>query len=108
MRVITYNKAVRDLIPDIIRGQGKECAVEQIPPQEFLQLLKSKLAEEVAEYQANPTLEELADIQEVVIAILDLTGHTLAELEAVRVEKARKRGGFQKRLYLKTVTEGDE
>lgn len=108
MKVITYNKAVRDLIPDIIRAQGKECTVEQIPPQDFLQLLKSKLTEEAAEYQANPSLEELADIQEVIIAILDLTGHSLDELEAVRADKARIRGGFQKRLYLKTVIEGDD
>lgn len=108
MKVHTYNKAVRDLIPDIIRAQSKECMVEEVPPQDFLQLLKSKLAEEVAEYQANPSLEELADIQEVIRAILQLTGHSWTELEAIREEKALSRGGFQKRLFLKTVLQEGE
>jgi len=103
MPTITYNKAVRDQVPSIIRASGKECVVEQVPAYEFLALLKEKLSEEVAEYQAKPSLEELADIVEVVRAILTLSGSTWEQLEEERVRKVTERGGFLERLVLRTV-----
>jgi len=102
---VTYNKAVRDLIPDIIRAAGKDCSVEQVSQEQFLDLLGEKLAEEVAEYQEAPSLEELADILEVLMAIVCLSGHTMDELEEVRRKKAAERGRFAERLLLKHVTE---
>jgi predicted house-cleaning noncanonical NTP pyrophosphatase (MazG superfamily) len=103
MTVITYNKAVRDRIPEIIRASGKECTVEQVPPERWLELLNQKLAEEVAEYQANPSLEELADILEIMQTIVALRGETWEELERVRVAKAEERGGFRDRILLQAV-----
>ena len=105
MTTITCNKAVRDLIPDIIRSSGKECTVEQVSPEKWLELLSQKLGEEVAEYQAEPSLEELADILEVIKAIISLRGETWGELERTRVDKAEKRGGFGERLVLGEVRE---
>lgn len=105
LRKVTYDKAVRDRIPDIIRGLGKECSVQQVPEAQFLELLQKKLAEEVAEYQAQPSLEELADIMEVIMAIVRLSGNTMEELEAIRIKKAMDRGGFNDRLVLKHVLE---
>lgn len=101
--IITYNKAVRDRIPEIIRASGKECTVEQVTPEKWLELLNQKLGEEVAEYQEKPSLEELADILEVMRAIVDLRGETWEELERVRVHKAEKLGGFVERTQLRTV-----
>jgi len=100
-----YNKAVRDLIPSIIRSTGKECLVEQVSDGTFLAYLSEKLAEEVAEYREKPSLEELADIMEVVQAIVRLSGHTWEELEHERAEKARKRGHFKENLILLEVKE---
>lgn len=105
MRKVTYDKAVRDRIPDIIRGLGKECSVQQVPEAQFLELLQKKLAEEVAEYLAQPSLEELADIMEVIMAIVRLSGNSMEELEAIRRKKAMDRGGFNDRLVLKHVLE---
>jgi predicted house-cleaning noncanonical NTP pyrophosphatase (MazG superfamily) len=103
MSTVIYNKAVRDLIPDIIRATGKECVVEQVAPEEFLALLREKLAEEVAEYQAAPSVEELADIVEVIRSILYLEGASWEQLEELRVRKAVSRGAFAKRLVLKSA-----
>jgi len=105
MRKITYNKAVRDLIPDIIRAAGKDCIFEMVPQAQFLELLNEKLAEEVAEYQAEPSIEELADILEVLMAVVRSSGYTMEELEAERRKKAESRGAFEKRLLLKYVLE---
>ena len=63
--------------------------------------------EELAEYQADKSLEELADLLEVVYAIVVARGYSVEELESVRKEKAEKRGGFEKRLRLKGVIESD-
>ncbi|MBT9133708.1 MAG: hypothetical protein DDT39_01077 [Firmicutes bacterium] len=103
MLTINYNKAVRDRIPAIIRASGKECVVQQVSHAEFLTLLEAKLAEEVAEYQASPSIEELADIVEVIRAILALQGSTWEQLEGIREQKAAKRGAFVERLVLKSA-----
>ena len=103
MTTITYNKAVRDRIPEIIRASGKQCTVEQVSPEQWLELLNQKLGEEVEEYQAEPSLEELADIIEVIRAIVNLRGEAWEQLERVRVGKAEKRGAFEKRLVSKAV-----
>ncbi|KAF0197166.1 MAG: hypothetical protein FD169_525 [Bacillota bacterium] len=94
MTTITYNKAVRDRIPEIIRASGKECTVEQVSPEKWLELLNQKLGEEVAEYQAEPSLEELADILEVMRSIVSLLGFEWEQLEAMREKKVRERGAF--------------
>ena len=62
-----------------------------------------KLNEELAEYQESKSLEELADLLEVMQAVVKARGWTLEELEQVRVEKAAKRGGFEKKILLKEV-----
>lgn len=50
-------------------------------------------------------LEELADLLEVIRAAAAARGYTAEELEQVRAEKAARRGGFEKKLYLREVFE---
>lgn len=103
MATVVYNKAVRDLIPTIIRRAGKECSVEKVDDATFLSLLNDKLLEEVSEYQAKPSLTELADVLETLMAILRLSGHTWEELEQERQQKAQQRGAFVENLVLREV-----
>ena len=42
---------------------------------------------------------------EVIYACAKARGYTVAELESVRAEKAAKRGGVDRKILLKTVTE---
>ena len=62
-------KLVRDNIPDIIRADGKTPVTRILNQEEYLNELDRKLQEEVAEYQADKSMEELADILEVLSAI---------------------------------------
>ena len=105
MTTKTYNKLVRDGIPAIIEATGASCETEILSDTDYLRLLDAKLDEELAEYHQDQNIEELADLMEVVYACAKARGYTLAELEDVRVQKAAKRGGFEKRILLKTVTE---
>lgn len=105
MPVKQYHKLVRDNIPAIIAATGASCETEILSDAEYLRLLDSKLDEELAEYRQDRNIEELADLMEVIYACAKARGYTVAELEAVRAEKAAKRGGFDQKILLKTVTE---
>lgn len=105
MSTITHGKLVRDRIPEIIEKSGKTCAIRTLPETEYLAALDAKLQEELNEYQADKSMEELADLLEVMMAAAEARGHTFAEVEAIRREKAEKRGGFQERIWLESVTE---
>jgi len=100
-----YNKLVRDHIPEIIEADGKICVTETLSDAKYLELLDAKLAEELSEYQESKSLEELADLLEVMRAVVRARGWTWEQLEQVRREKAARRGGFEKKLLLKEVTE---
>lgn len=103
--VKTYNKLVRDNIPAIIQATGAACETEILSDTDYLRLLDAKLDEELAEYHQDQSIEELADLMEVIHACAKARGYTVAELESVRAEKAAKRGGFDQKILLKTVTE---
>ncbi len=102
-----YRKLVRDRIPEIIGASGGTCKTQILSDEEYLRALDEKLGEELSEYLHDGSLEELADLAEVIRAVTVARGYTLEELEAVRAEKARTRGAFEKRLLLVEV-ERDE
>ena len=108
MATKTYNKLVRDLIPDIIEESGNECRTRTLSDEEYLKMIDAKLDEELAEYHEDQNIEELADLLELIQAATIARGYTLDELESVRAEKAQKRGGFEKKIFLIDVTEGPE
>ncbi|GBG07047.1 hypothetical protein PAT3040_01595 [Paenibacillus agaridevorans] len=100
----TYNKLVRDRIPQIIEETGKTCRTRVLNDEEYLQELNTKLMEEVNEYlgakNSNEALEELADVLEVIRALTSAHGYSVEEGEELRRQKAEKRGGFRERVYL--------
>ena len=100
-----YNKLVRDRIPEIIEVSGKICATEILSDEAYLCMVDAKLDEELAEYHSDQTIEELADLLEVIYAAAMARGYTLEQLEVVRAEKAAKRGAFAKKILLKEVIE---
>lgn len=104
-RIITYNKLVRDKIPEIIEASGKKCDTAVLTDKDFLYTLDKKLGEEVKEYQESHEVEELADILEVIYAIAETKGVSKKQLEDIRAAKAEKRGAFEKKILLKSVTE---
>lgn len=99
----TYYKLIRDKIPEIIQADGKTCITRILSDEEYVDALEKKLNEEVAEYQTDKNLEELADILEVLQAICIARGYTLEELETVRAKKSKERGGFEKKIFLERV-----
>lgn len=103
MKKIEYNKLVRDLIPDIIIASGKTCSTSILSDSDYILMLDAKLNEELAEYQESKSMEELADLLEVIRAVAAARGSSIEEVEKIRHEKAAKRGGFEKKLLLTEV-----
>lgn len=92
-------KLVRDKIPQIIIEDGRTPIVRTLSDEEYLSELDRKLNEEVAEYQADKSLEEMADVLEVLFAICEARGHSVDELMEVSDKKREKRGGFRDKVY---------
>ncbi|MBR6669961.1 MAG: nucleoside triphosphate pyrophosphohydrolase [Ruminococcus sp.] len=101
--MIIHNKLVRDRIPEIIEKSGKTAYYRILNNEEYIEELDRKLNEECAEYKEDKSIEELADMLEVIYAIAQARGYSIEELEQVRAEKAEKRGGFTDRIYLEKV-----
>ena len=95
-----HNKLVRDRIPEIIEASGKGCVCKTLNEQEYLAALDAKLNEELAEYQQDKSMEELADLLEVIRAVINARGGSYEAVEDIRRAKAEKRGGFEKRIWL--------
>jgi len=103
MATIQYHKLVRDRIPEIIAASGKACSTAVLDEKDYIRLLDEKLNEELAEYQESKSMEELADLLEVIRAVAKARGSSMEEVERIRREKAEKRGGFEKRILLTEV-----
>lgn len=100
-----YHKLVRDRIPEIIEKDGKTCVCETLSQEQYIAMLDAKLNEELAEYQESKSLEELADLLEVMGAVVKARGYTWEQLTDIRKKKKEERGGFEKRILLKEVYE---
>lgn len=102
---IIHNKLVRDRIPEIIAFNGQKCVCRTLSQQEYLSALDVKLNEELNEYQQDKSMEELADLLEVIHAVIAARGSTYEQVDTIRLAKKEKRGGFEKRIWLESVEE---
>lgn len=98
-----YNKLVRDRIPEIIKRGSGNPITHIAQPDELKARLVDKLYEEFNEFLKGWTLEELADINEVLRALSKVIGSNPEQLERVRQEKFKERGGFSGGIVLEKV-----
>ena len=101
----TYNKLVRDRIPEIIESSGKTCLTATLSDEAYIHMLDLKLNEELAEYQESKSMEELADLLEVIAAVAKAQGCSWEELLQIGNQKRDKRGGFEKKILLMEVSD---
>lgn len=102
--MITYNKLVRDRIPEIIKKSGSKCRYHIITDDnEYLEKLHEKLQEEIGEFKTKPSSEEFVDVLEVLEAISKFYGYHIDGIKDLKKDKKLKRGGFDKRIVLETT-----
>lgn len=104
-KITKYDKLVRDRILEIIRADGKEPVSHIADGKEYWEKLKQKLAEEVTEFFEAENELEMADVLEVIKAIMKFKGFDEKEVEKIRLERREKRGGFEEKIILEEVRE---
>lgn len=100
-----FNKLVRDKIPDVIIKNGEKPVTRLLSDEEYLDELNKKIKEEVFEYIESGSVDELADIEEVLRAILDAKSVSISDFENIRMVKAQKRGAFKNKIFLEYTEE---
>ena len=103
-----YNKLVRDKIPEIILNSRRKPITSILDNDNYKKELDKKLQEELQEYLKDDNVEELADLVEVIYAILDYKNVTIAEFEKIRNEKVSQRGAFKNKIFLERVEDDGE
>ena len=101
-----YNKLVRDNIPEIIKNNGENPVISILENNRYKEELEKKLYEEyleVIEAYGKQRIEELADMLEVIKALAKLENKTLDDVIEVSEEKVKKRGAFDKKIFLEKV-----
>ncbi|WP_242141945.1 MULTISPECIES: nucleoside triphosphate pyrophosphohydrolase [unclassified Bacillus cereus group] len=105
----TYNKLVRDRVPERILMSGKTYTAQTLTGQAYIQALAKIGTEELREFasmkEREHALDSLADALEVIIALASAEGATFQDIERIRKQKETERGGFEKGIYLLDVSE---
>lgn len=97
------SKLVRDNIPAIISARGQTPIIHTASDEEYMLSLNQKLQEEVKEFIESQNTEELADIIEVINAIVDCKKITQQQIEEIREKKAKTNGRFEKKIILDKI-----
>jgi len=107
MKIIKYNKLIRDKIPAIIKRDRGIPKISRLNNKRFIKELKKKLIEEAIELQKvkgnKDILNELADALEILQSIARVEKIKWPEVENKRAMKNKERGGFKKKIFLKEV-----
>lgn len=98
---MSVSKLVRDRIPEILLADDAKFTMCVLSRDEYKDHLDAKLSEEVSEFKQDHSLEELADVLEVVYAIAKAHGYTLDDLEQVRADKEQLKGSFSKQYFVR-------
>ena len=100
---IEYDKLIRDKIPEIIEEAGKNYGIEVMGEDDYRRALLEKLGEEADEAlhcDVQDLETEMADLLEVLDAIVEEFNLSYEEIVKIKDKRRNKRGGFRKRLKL--------
>ena len=104
IKILKYNKLIRDRIPQIIKQAGWQPTIRTLKKDEFLQALKKKVLEEAKELigasNKKQMTDEIIDIQELLDVLASQLKLSKLEIKKNQNIKRKKRGGFKKRLFL--------
>ena len=103
---MSYQKLVRDNIPNIIKSKGESPITRILSDKEYKVELEKKLLEECNEVinsSGSDRLEELADLLEVMMALGKIQENTLDDIINASNQKREKRGAFDKKIFLEGI-----
>ncbi len=94
---------IRGKLPQIMRASGIHVCERVMEKDEYLKRLKDKLLEEAKEVIASGSekemREELADLLEVMLALLKVYEMEFKDIQQAAEQKRAEKGGFDDRIY---------
>ncbi len=107
MKRYQFNKLIRNKLPARMETEGIIVNSKILSNKEYVNELKHKLLEEAEEVANTATdnafTEELADVLEVIDAIIAVSKITKEDIERVRLEKRNVNGGFSQEHYINYI-----
>jgi predicted house-cleaning noncanonical NTP pyrophosphatase (MazG superfamily) len=111
MSVVEHRKLVRDRVPQLIRSRGSEPVTRSLSPEEYRAALFAKLveeAQELREAEDSELLPELADVWEVLTALVAELDFSFDDITLAAQFKRTVRGGFDDRTWLETTSDDED
>ena len=101
---VSFNKLVRDSVPDLIAARGEQVSAYRADGEELSQLLRRKAIEEALEVAAaastDELIEEVGDLLDVLEALATVAGTDLEVIRSWAGMKRIERGGFERGVVL--------
>ncbi|MBU4347915.1 nucleoside triphosphate pyrophosphohydrolase [Patescibacteria group bacterium] len=103
-----YNKLIRDKISEIIRENGSNPKTRILDDEEYKIELLKKIVEEAQEAletkgDKKKLTKEIGDVLEVINYLIDVFELDRQEIEKIRKERKKYRGGFDKKIFLEST-----
>ncbi|MBU1036881.1 nucleoside triphosphate pyrophosphohydrolase [Patescibacteria group bacterium] len=100
-----YNKLIRDKIPEIIEKNGLKSKVKILNNEKYKKELLKKIVEEAKEVLATKgdkkgLTKEIGDVLEIINYLIKVFTLDKKEIERIRQQRKKSRGGFDKKLFL--------
>ena len=93
-------KLIRDKVPLIMQQANVKYEAKIADNDEYKTFLKAKIIEETDEFLEEPSLEEAADIYEVLTALAKNWGFDMRDVVKAAQKKKETHGGFEERVIL--------
>ncbi len=103
-----HNKLIRDKIPEIIKKDGRKYKIRTLNDEEYKKELLRKIVEESQEVlktngDKEELIKEIGDVLEVIDYLINIFKINRKEIEEIRLERKKSRGGFDKKIFLEYV-----
>lgn len=108
MRVVEYNKLVRDNFPDMIRALGVSSDIELVRGDNFLKNIYETMDITLADYHKKLSINELVDLIELVYTAAKARGYSEEQFDTLRQSTRKEYGSYDKGFKLLVVYEKDE
>jgi predicted house-cleaning noncanonical NTP pyrophosphatase (MazG superfamily) len=100
---IELHKLVGDKVPELLKAKGVNAKFHEATSEEYETELLDKLREEVLEFKNAKSIEQLADLQITVDAVVSLMGWEDSTVSQVKAQRLQEKGGYGKRLILEST-----
>ena len=107
MKYFQCKKLVRDKIPEIIKQDNHEPVISILDDKKYKKELLKKMVEEANEVKnaddKKELIKEIGDVYEVIGTIIKVYKLNIKQIERIKKDRKKTRGGFDKKIFLKKV-----